>query len=161
MVAGLKSPQATMHPPSWQSALQTCGGLQLMVQVTVSRTIEQFIWHGPGSQVGLQDGGPSQLKLQLVPEQLTEQSWSPVQPGWQYWVPHSGWQSGPVPGQMGGPPSLPPSEPWSGPPSVPPSVPVVTFEPTTWSMVQARARPTARTGRTATALLTGAPGARR
>src|SRR5215472_3580128 len=136
MVAGTRSPQATAHPPSWQSALQDCGGAQFIVQVTVSPTFPQSIWQGPGSHDGLQlEPLPSQVKLQLVPEQLRTQSWSPVQPASQICEPHTGWHSGSVPGQMGVPPSLPGCGPPSGPPSgAPPSR--VAFSPTNRSTVQ-------------------------
>jgi len=40
----------------------------------------QLIVHGPGSQLGLHVSWASQLKLQLVPEQLVTQSVSPPHP---------------------------------------------------------------------------------
>ena len=56
-----------------------------MVHWTCSTPVgTQLIVHGPGSQLGEQliPSGRSHWKLQLVPEQVITQSWTPVHPEW-------------------------------------------------------------------------------
>src|SRR5512144_3215060 len=109
-----------MQVPPWQSAAQVCSVLQVTEQSMSSPFGVQLRVHGPGSQLGVQVWPEaSQLKLQLVPEQLVMQSVSPVHPTRHSWEPQTGSHPAPVPGQMGVPASA------------------TAFDPTTSSTVQA------------------------
>ena len=109
-----------MQVPPWQSAAQACCGSQLTTQSKVSPPSGlQLIVHGPGSQLGSQVPVTSHWKLQLVPEQLIAQSRTSLQPEWQTWLPQTGTQSGPVPGQTG----VPASKGWPPSEEIPPSPP--------------------------------------